>query len=54
MSEPIETVPVMNLTPRDLVTLVEAWREYHALDSPLFQRREPREWAEKVPARPVA
>ena len=54
MKAPMETAPVMDLSPRDLDHVVEALREYHALDSPLFQRREQREGAEKVPARPVA
>ena len=47
MRAPIETVPVMDLRPQDLDRLVEALRDYHAIYSPLFQRREPREWAEK-------
>ena len=47
MREPIDTVPVMDLRPQDLDKLVEELREYHALYSPLFQRREQREWAEK-------
>jgi SRSO17 transposase len=37
----------MDLSPRDLDNVVEALREYHAIDSPLFQRREQREGAEK-------
>jgi SRSO17 transposase len=47
MRAPIETAPVMNLRPQDLDRLVEALRDYHAIYSPLFQRREQREWAEK-------
>jgi SRSO17 transposase len=45
MSPPIETTAVINLTPGDLDDLVEELRGYHALYSPLFQRREQREWA---------
>jgi SRSO17 transposase len=47
MRAPIETAPVMDLRPPDLDRLVEALRDDHALDSPLLQRREPREWAEQ-------
>src|SRR5688500_2997884 len=45
MSTPIETTAVMDLSPRDLEDLVEELRVYHALYSPLFQRREQREQA---------
>jgi hypothetical protein len=45
MKEPITTVPVMDLTPQALDNLVEELREYHAIYSPLFQRREQREGA---------
>jgi SRSO17 transposase len=45
MSTTIETTAVMELTPGDLNGLVEEWRAYHAIYSPLFQRREPLEWA---------
>ena len=47
MIEPIETVPALDLTPQALDDLVEELREYHAIYSPLFRRREQREWAEK-------
>jgi SRSO17 transposase len=47
MSTPIETIPVMELPPRDLEHLVEELRAYHAIYSPLFQRYEQREWAQK-------
>jgi len=47
MSTPIATIPVMELTPRDLEHLVEELRAYHAIYSPLFQRCEPREWSQK-------
>lgn len=45
MSMPIETTAVMDLTPGDLDALVAELRAYHAIYSPLFQRREQREWA---------
>jgi SRSO17 transposase len=45
--EPIETAPVLDLTPGDLATLLDELRGYHAIYSPLFQRREQREWSEK-------
>jgi SRSO17 transposase len=47
MSVPIETTAVMDLTAGDLDDLVEELRAYHAIYSPLFQRREQREWAGK-------
>lgn len=47
MKAPVETAPVIELSPRDLDNLVEALREYHAIYSPLFHRREQREGAEK-------
>lgn len=47
MTTLIETAPAMELTPQAIDHLVEALREYHAIYSPLFQRREPREWAQK-------
>jgi SRSO17 transposase len=45
MNPTMETTPVMDLPPRDLEDLVEELRAYHALYSPLFQRREQREQA---------
>ena len=47
MNPTIDTTAVMDLTPRDLEDLVEELRAYHALYSPLFQRREQREQAAK-------
>ena len=47
MTEPIETAPAMELTPQAIDNLAEELREYHAIYSPLFQRREQREWAEQ-------
>jgi SRSO17 transposase len=45
MRTSIETTAVIDLPPRDLDNLVEELRAYHAIYSPLFQRREQREWA---------
>ncbi len=42
--EPIETAPVLDLAPDDLEPLLDELRAYHAIYSPLFQRREQREW----------
>ena len=47
MRQPIETAPALELTPQAIDNLVEELRAYHALDSPLFQRREQREGAEQ-------
>jgi SRSO17 transposase len=45
MTEPTPTVPALDLTPQDITNLVDELRDYHAIYSPLFQRREQREWA---------
>lgn len=47
MNKPVETAPVMELTPQAIDNLVEELRAYHAIYSPLFQRREQREWAQQ-------
>src|SRR5712691_9499308 len=47
MTKPIDTAPAMELTPQAIDNLVEELRAYHAIYSPLFQRREQREWAQK-------
>jgi len=47
MKELIPTAPAMELTPQAIDNLVEELRAYHAIYSPLFQRREQREGAEK-------
>ena len=47
MMEPIETAAELNLAPQDIDHLWGQLREYHAIYSPLFQRREQREWSEK-------
>jgi len=47
MKEPIATAPAMELTPQAIDNLVEELRAYHAIYSPLFQRREQREGAAK-------
>jgi SRSO17 transposase len=45
MTELIETAPKMELAIQDIEHLVEELRAYHAIYSPLFQRREQREAA---------
>ena len=45
--EPIATVPVLDLTPQDGDTIIDELRAYHAIYSPLFQRREQRAWSEQ-------
>jgi len=45
MRDLIETAPKMELAIQDIEHLVEALRDYHAIYSPLFQRREQREAA---------
>ena len=47
MTKPIDTAPAMELTPQAIDNLVEELRAYHAIYSPLFQRREQREGAAK-------
>jgi SRSO17 transposase len=47
MKEPITTAPALELTPQAIDNLIEELRAYHAIYSPLFQRREQREGAEK-------
>jgi hypothetical protein len=42
---PTTTVPALDLTPQDITNLVNKLRDYHAIYSPLFQRREQRAWA---------
>jgi len=42
MTAVIETTPKMDLAIQDLQDLVEELRAYHAIYSPLFQRREQR------------
>src|SRR6266480_2492570 len=44
--EPIATAPVLDLTPQDVDTIIDELRAYHTIYSPLFQRREQREWSE--------
>jgi len=45
MMDLIETTPKMDLAIQDIEHLVEELRAYHAIYSPLFQRREQREAA---------
>ena len=47
MTPPIDTAPAMELTPQAIDNLVEELRAYHAIYSPLFQRREQRAGAAK-------
>jgi SRSO17 transposase len=47
MSKAIDTAPAMELTPQAIDNLVEELRGYHAIYSPLFQRREQREGAQQ-------
>lgn len=41
----IETAPVMALRPQEVERLVDDLHAYHAIYSPLFQRREQRQWS---------
>ncbi len=41
----IETVPEMQLSAQEISQLVTELEDYHAIYSPLFQRREQREWS---------
>lgn len=41
----IETMPAMSLRPQDIENLIDELRAYHAIYSPLFQRRKQREGA---------
>ena len=43
--EPLVTAPALDLTPQDIVGLLEELHAYHAIYAPLFQRREQRDWA---------
>ena len=45
MMTEIETAPVMTLRPQDVDNLVDELQAYHAIYSPLFQRREQRQWS---------
>ncbi len=45
--QPIETAPTLELTPPDIAALRDELEAYHAIYSPLFQRREQREWSAK-------
>ena len=45
--QPIETAPSLDLTPADIDALLDELHAYHAIYSPLFQRREQREWSAK-------
>ena len=45
LSDLLQTTPRMALATEEMEPLVEEWRAYHAIDSPLFQRREQRDAA---------
>lgn len=45
MEQPGSNSPKLELTVKDVNELLEALEEYHAIYSPLFQRREQREWS---------
>jgi SRSO17 transposase len=45
--QPIETAPTLALTSTDIDALLDELEAYHAIYSPLFQRREQREWSAK-------
>jgi SRSO17 transposase len=45
--QPIATAPLLELTPADIHALLGELQAYHAIYSPLFQRREQREWSAK-------
>jgi hypothetical protein len=47
MRTTIDTTAVMDLSPGDLDDLVAELGAYHAICTPLCQRREQREWAAK-------
>jgi SRSO17 transposase len=44
--ETIATVPVLDLTPQDIDSLLDELHTYHAIFSPLFKRPEQREWSQ--------
>ncbi|HEX9872466.1 MAG TPA: transposase [Candidatus Tectomicrobia bacterium] len=46
-SEPIDTVPALDLAPQEVDALIEALSAYHAIDRPLFRRREQRKWSQQ-------
>ena len=47
MINDIATAPELKLKPSEIDDLLTELREYHAIYSPLFRRREQREWGEK-------
>ncbi|NCC32217.1 MAG: IS701 family transposase [Chloroflexia bacterium] len=44
---PTETIPLLELTPADVVDLADALRPYHAIYGEFFSRSESRTWAER-------
>ena len=47
MTKAIETAPELKLEPQDIENLLDELRDYHAIYSPLFYRREQQGWYEK-------
>jgi SRSO17 transposase len=47
MTRAIETAPELKLEPQDIENLLDELRDYHAIYSPLFYRREQQGWYEK-------
>ena len=45
--QPVETAPTLELAPDDIAALLDELEAYHAIYSPLFQRREQRDWSAK-------
>jgi len=44
--QPIETVDRIEISPQEITSLMTPLKEYHAIFSPFFKRREQRQWAE--------
>jgi SRSO17 transposase len=45
--EPIDTAPALDLAPQEVDALIEELGTYHAIYSPLFRRREQRQWSQQ-------
>lgn len=45
--EPIDTAPAIDLAPHEVDALIEELGPYHAIYSPLFRRREQRQWSQQ-------
>jgi SRSO17 transposase len=44
--EPIDTVPALDLAPQEVDALIQKRGTYQAISSPLFRRREQRQWSQ--------